>query len=501
MDVIGAVGAIVGIVDVVSRTVLTLRDIKARLDGADAKLVELIGELTAIKAALSHVKGLIEDNANEDVHYQFVMDLEDTLGCCLPLVQLIDDRVMQAGWHEGETSLEAFKNKIALVLRHEDTMDALARVNRMLTALNTLILAYNRWTRPPMVDWDSLTLSSRSPVSQGMVLRKTQSRKIFQRIQDDSSSLRALHDGEAGHRSVTTIATSKLSFLCPGLDGELLRTRAYDKLFRRLHERARRASDISREGVTAAIPRRTRIGKPPTKLDRRGHFNVHVLILGSAGPVENVLAETHTASSSGGQIASDLEPKCAGVTVWEFPFHSEPPDCGDFTCTMVHCKNVLEPRNALHRCERYSSAFLYVIDASELPLEWKPNNTHGAVEEYHPVESAFLNIMSLLAPTGKVSREGRCVIIALLNMPAIFPGSDRRSIRKRLKDYSGVATLADILGYLHANVMWAWPATGVDPPDIRSISCSRVADVSRQIIDEVRDLPTLDLLKQSGFIS
>lgn len=144
MDIVGGVGAIVGIIDVVTRIVLVLRDVKSRLEEADTTLMALIGELTTIKAALNQVKALIESRANEEMHHQLVMDLDDTLGCCLTLVNVVDDRVMQLNWHDGANLRPVFRAKVKLVLNSQDMTGSLQSLSRILTAVNTLILAYNR---------------------------------------------------------------------------------------------------------------------------------------------------------------------------------------------------------------------------------------------------------------------------------------------------------------------------------------------------------------------
>lgn len=143
--VLGAVGSIVGIVDVVSRTILSLRDMQSRFKKANFTLDCLVGELTSTKAALNQVRALL-DGFPEDAeqYYLLSMDLSDALRSCQLLVDFIDERVSELKTTDGGTG-PTFESKVRIVLDDKETTQCLKRVSRQIAALNLLITAFQRY--------------------------------------------------------------------------------------------------------------------------------------------------------------------------------------------------------------------------------------------------------------------------------------------------------------------------------------------------------------------
>lgn len=72
MDVIGTTAAIVGIVDVLARSIKKLHDLQKQRQGANITLAALMGELTATKAALKELRVSVERHADDEQHYDLV---------------------------------------------------------------------------------------------------------------------------------------------------------------------------------------------------------------------------------------------------------------------------------------------------------------------------------------------------------------------------------------------------------------------------------------------
>ena len=72
MDVFSTVCGIVGIVDVLTRSIVKLHDISKMLQSANITLVALIGELTATRTALNQLRDCVERHRDGDQHYTMV---------------------------------------------------------------------------------------------------------------------------------------------------------------------------------------------------------------------------------------------------------------------------------------------------------------------------------------------------------------------------------------------------------------------------------------------
>lgn len=67
MDVVGAVASIGSIIDIITRSLLKLYDLRKKIKDSPIALTAFVGELTATKAALRELKaGLTEENLTAD---------------------------------------------------------------------------------------------------------------------------------------------------------------------------------------------------------------------------------------------------------------------------------------------------------------------------------------------------------------------------------------------------------------------------------------------------
>ena len=144
MEAIGTLAAIVGIIDVTTRTISALTDIRTRFITANDNLDILLTHLITVRAALRQIHALIEEQSitSQDHNYQLVMDLDVAIKGCGLLVSWIDGQIANVEY-DADNSLK-FPSKLKLLLNSKATDDCLVRLDRQLNALNLLFTTF-RW--------------------------------------------------------------------------------------------------------------------------------------------------------------------------------------------------------------------------------------------------------------------------------------------------------------------------------------------------------------------
>ncbi|EXJ84741.1 hypothetical protein A1O3_05413 [Capronia epimyces CBS 606.96] len=223
MEVIGLVGTVLGVIDVATRCISSLVELRQRMKAASSTVEFLSSQLVTVRAALGQIHSLIEESLNQDEqHYQLTLDLGVAINCCNLLIRLLDEQISRIQY--GDDDEPTFNSKVNLILESKGIEQCLTRLDRQINALNLLIT----------------TFQCRTPMEQHRVLHERQSRKVFDQIKDDSSSLIVLCDSASfvTRRTKTTTATSKFSmnFI---FDAEILQAKAYKSTMRSLMRRAR----------------------------------------------------------------------------------------------------------------------------------------------------------------------------------------------------------------------------------------------------------------------
>lgn len=125
VTILGTAGAVLSIIDVLSRTLKSLRDLYNTWKDADLTIVNLMSQLIALRAALGKISEWMSlDLAHVPQHHQLVMDLEDSVTCCRMLVKTMDDQLSKlTGPARTGSTLEArsvscSKPKPAKIFRH-----------------------------------------------------------------------------------------------------------------------------------------------------------------------------------------------------------------------------------------------------------------------------------------------------------------------------------------------------------------------------------------------
>jgi hypothetical protein len=226
MEAIGVVGSILGIIDVATRCISSLADLRKRFKESNLTIETLSGQLVTVKAALSQINLLIAESLSQDEqHYQLTLDLSAAIGCCNLLLRLLDEQIARLQY--SDTDEVTFISKVNLMLESKGTEECLTRLDRQTNALNLLITAFN----------------CRNPRAQQDLLKEKESRRVFDQVKDDSTSLVVLCDSASfvTQRTKTTTGTSRFSMNF-SFDAEILQAKAYKTTLRSLMRRAQNNS-------------------------------------------------------------------------------------------------------------------------------------------------------------------------------------------------------------------------------------------------------------------
>lgn len=142
LTIIGAAASVASIVEVLVKTVNAIPELHSRWKQADMSLVNLIAQLTALKAALNKLQEWMDTDLDEPHHHQLVMDLEISITCCRRLVARIDSEVSDLV-RDDENGLDS-KGKLKLMVKNGKLEELQKMVERQTNAL-TLLLTVCNW--------------------------------------------------------------------------------------------------------------------------------------------------------------------------------------------------------------------------------------------------------------------------------------------------------------------------------------------------------------------
>jgi hypothetical protein len=140
ISIIGTFGAAANIVDVIGKTISTIRELRDEWKEADLTFLSLAAQLTALKAALTKIKEWT-DNEFGDPHHQLVMDLDVSMSCCRMLIGKID-LLLSKLHHTGDETLD-FSSKVKLVFGNKNIDDVQKLIEQQTSALTLLLTACN----------------------------------------------------------------------------------------------------------------------------------------------------------------------------------------------------------------------------------------------------------------------------------------------------------------------------------------------------------------------
>lgn len=140
ISIIGTFGAAANIIDVVGKTISTIRELRDEWKEADLTFLSLAAQLTALTAGLTKIKEWM-DNELGDLHHQLVMDLEVSMSCCRTLIGKID--VLLSELHQTADETLDFSSKVKLVFGSKNIDDVQKLIEQQTSALTMLLTACN----------------------------------------------------------------------------------------------------------------------------------------------------------------------------------------------------------------------------------------------------------------------------------------------------------------------------------------------------------------------
>ena len=143
VSIIGLAGSIINVVDVVTKSIKTLRKLQLQWQTADWTFTALLGQLSTLELALNQIKERIYFDINAEPQHQLLADgLCTSLNHYKTLISFLDFHISQLQW--SKTSEIAFKSRVKAVLNDSRVKDCMMQLSYQSTALNLLLTALKR---------------------------------------------------------------------------------------------------------------------------------------------------------------------------------------------------------------------------------------------------------------------------------------------------------------------------------------------------------------------
>jgi len=137
---IGLAGTLVGITDIVARSLISLVTLQSKYRCSSLVVSLLIGQLTTLRAALYQITEFERSLVGIPMHEQLVADLQISLESCHVLIIVLEERIKKLGKGLDGGSLTA-KGKIEFIFEEGGLSDFTNHLNNQVNALNLLLTA------------------------------------------------------------------------------------------------------------------------------------------------------------------------------------------------------------------------------------------------------------------------------------------------------------------------------------------------------------------------
>ena len=142
LSVLGAAGAVVGIIDVATRSINSLRRLQQQWSGADLTVSLLVGQLNTLNAALNQISEWMSTSLETvPQHHQLTIDLDASLESCKTLILFIDSHLSRLEW--DDTNTLSLESKFRALLKDQSITDCVNHLHGQIAALNLLLTALN----------------------------------------------------------------------------------------------------------------------------------------------------------------------------------------------------------------------------------------------------------------------------------------------------------------------------------------------------------------------
>lgn len=141
MSAIGLVGSLVGISDIIAKSLRRLIDLQSRYRSASLVVSLLIGQLTTLKAAVNQITEWVGSSLlNKPKNEQVVADLKTSSESCKLLILVLEERISQLERDDISGNLNV-KGKIGFLWEESDLKEFSNHLNNQANALNLLLTA------------------------------------------------------------------------------------------------------------------------------------------------------------------------------------------------------------------------------------------------------------------------------------------------------------------------------------------------------------------------
>ncbi|KAM0085852.1 hypothetical protein ACKRZS_001839 [Fusarium odoratissimum] len=213
LSIIGTAGAIANIIDVLTKTITTVCDMRQAWKVADLSVFAFESQLNLLKFALCEIQKWTESRSNEQSH-QLVMQVDSCVTCCRLLIGKIDGEVSQ--FQKTAAGDLELGSKLSFLFKTKDMEQIQRMVDQQTHTLTLLLSACN----------------SNALEEQTRILQQP---KIIQALQDmdrDTASL-IVHRDSDSIVTATSVNSSRWSARF-AFDRELFITKVYEKWIRKL---------------------------------------------------------------------------------------------------------------------------------------------------------------------------------------------------------------------------------------------------------------------------
>jgi len=142
ITIIGTIGAVGNIIDLVSKTISSIRDLRGRWKDADLAFLSLTSQLSALRAALVKIQEWSDNELAVDPNYQLIMDLDLTMNFCRLLVKRFDEFFLNLDQTVDEPL--DFASKVKFVFGERD-LDGVQKMVERQVCVMTLLLTTAYW--------------------------------------------------------------------------------------------------------------------------------------------------------------------------------------------------------------------------------------------------------------------------------------------------------------------------------------------------------------------
>lgn len=137
---IGVASAVLAIVNIIAKNVVSLSDLQVKYNTADLKVGLLIGQLSTVKAALNQIAGLFENDVRVLQDPGLIHDLSTSLGCVEAVVVVLDDKISLV--QRNAANDLTIRSKVNFMWDEKTMDDYLNLLNNQIQALGLLLTAF-----------------------------------------------------------------------------------------------------------------------------------------------------------------------------------------------------------------------------------------------------------------------------------------------------------------------------------------------------------------------